>query len=176
MPEKIINYKCPACTGPLHYVGESGMLECDYCGSKYTVAEIESLYKEKVESAAEAAAAETAEEKAEAESTYAQTHSKSLYRFPLPPERRFAQRLPRIRRGADDKRLAYASVLAQERFQLMHDGDVPFCVLRFQGVYGVRLEVEVPANVDDAFFEIHVPPLKPENLAPTHARIVKDAE
>ena len=67
MPEKIINYKCPACTGPLHYVGESGMLECDYCGSKYTVAEIESLYKEKVESAAEAAAAETAEEKAEAE-------------------------------------------------------------------------------------------------------------
>ena len=77
MPEKIINYKCPACTGPLHYVGESGMLECDYCGSKYTVPEIESLYKEKVESAAEAAAAETAEEKAEAESTYAQEHSSS---------------------------------------------------------------------------------------------------
>ena len=77
MPEKIINYKCPACTGPLHYVGESGMLECDYCGRKYTVAEIESLYKEKVESAAEAAAAETAEEKAEAESTYAQEHSSS---------------------------------------------------------------------------------------------------
>jgi DNA-directed RNA polymerase subunit RPC12/RpoP len=68
MPEKIINYKCPACTGPLHYVGDSGKLECDYCGSKYTVAEIESIYKEKVESAAEAAAAESqAEAPAEAE-------------------------------------------------------------------------------------------------------------
>lgn len=77
MPEKIINYKCPACTGPLHYVGESGMMECDYCGSKYTVAEIEDLYKEKVESAAEASAAETAEDQTEAESTYAQTHSSS---------------------------------------------------------------------------------------------------
>ena len=62
MPEKIINYKCPACTGPLHYVGDSGKLECDYCGSKYTIAEIESIYKEKVESAAEAAAAESQEE------------------------------------------------------------------------------------------------------------------
>lgn len=36
--------KCPACTGPLHFVGESGKLECDYCGSTYDVAEIEALY------------------------------------------------------------------------------------------------------------------------------------
>ena len=35
---------CPACTGPLHFVGESGKLECDYCGSTYDVAEIEALY------------------------------------------------------------------------------------------------------------------------------------
>ena len=34
---------CPACTGPLHFVGESGKLECDYCGSTYDVAEIEAL-------------------------------------------------------------------------------------------------------------------------------------
>ena len=77
MPEKIINYKCPACTGPLHYVGDSGMLECDYCGSKYSVSEIEDLYKEKVENAAEAAAAETPEETAEAESIFAQAHGTS---------------------------------------------------------------------------------------------------
>ena len=44
----ITNHKCPACTGPLHYVGSSGMLECDYCGSKYTVEEIEKLYAEDV--------------------------------------------------------------------------------------------------------------------------------
>lgn len=44
MPAQIAEYKCPACTGPLHFVGESGKLECDYCGSTYDVAEIEALY------------------------------------------------------------------------------------------------------------------------------------
>ncbi len=44
MPAQITQYKCPACTGPLHFVGESGKLECDYCGSTYDVAEIEALY------------------------------------------------------------------------------------------------------------------------------------
>lgn len=44
MPAQIAQYKCPACTGPLHFVGESGKLECDYCGSTYDVAEIEALY------------------------------------------------------------------------------------------------------------------------------------
>ncbi len=49
----ITNHKCPACTGPLHFVGASGMLECDYCGSKFTVEEIEKLYAEDVAEAAE---------------------------------------------------------------------------------------------------------------------------
>ena len=40
----INEYKCPACTGPLHFVGESGKLECDYCGASYEVGEIEALY------------------------------------------------------------------------------------------------------------------------------------
>ncbi|MDO4615628.1 MAG: hypothetical protein Q4B15_08360 [Lachnospiraceae bacterium] len=44
MADQIQNYKCPACTGPLHFVGKSGKLECDYCGSTYTIAEIEALY------------------------------------------------------------------------------------------------------------------------------------
>ena len=47
MPTQVTNYQCPSCTGPLHYSGASGKLECDYCGSSYTVAEIEALYKEK---------------------------------------------------------------------------------------------------------------------------------
>lgn len=50
----ITNHKCPACTGPLHFVGESGMLECDYCGSKFSVEEIEALYSEKEEQAEKA--------------------------------------------------------------------------------------------------------------------------
>ncbi len=50
---QITNYQCPACTGPLHFVGESGKLECDYCGSSFDVAEIEALYAEKEEKAAQ---------------------------------------------------------------------------------------------------------------------------
>ena len=55
MATQITNYQCPACTGPLHFVGESGRLECDYCGSNFDVAEIEALYKEKEQKAAKAA-------------------------------------------------------------------------------------------------------------------------
>ena len=54
MPAQITNYQCPACTGPLHFVGESGKLECEYCGSGFDVAEIEALYAEKEARAAAA--------------------------------------------------------------------------------------------------------------------------
>ena len=57
MSSMVTNYKCPACTGPLHFVGGSGRLECDYCGSTYDVAEIEALSAEseaKAESAFQA--------------------------------------------------------------------------------------------------------------------------
>ena len=43
MASQITNYKCPACTGPLHFVGASGKLECDSCGAQYEVADIEKL-------------------------------------------------------------------------------------------------------------------------------------
>ncbi len=56
MPTQVTNYQCPACTGPLHFVGNSGRLECDYCGSSFDVAEIEALYAEKEAKAAEASA------------------------------------------------------------------------------------------------------------------------
>ena len=71
MATQITNYQCPACTGPLHFVGESGRLECDYCGSSFDVAEIEALYAEKETKAAEAAQkqeeTEAAQKSAEAE-------------------------------------------------------------------------------------------------------------
>lgn len=44
MASQITNYQCPACTGPLHYAGDSGRLECEYCGNSYSIAEIEKLY------------------------------------------------------------------------------------------------------------------------------------
>ena len=63
MATQITNYQCPACTGPLHFAGDSGRLECDYCGSSFSVAEIEELYKQKDEAAA---AAETEKEEQKA--------------------------------------------------------------------------------------------------------------
>ena len=68
MPEQVTNYKCPACTGPLHFVGASGKLECDYCGTSYDVAEVDALYAEKEKKAAEAQ--QSAEEKAAEESEW----------------------------------------------------------------------------------------------------------
>ena len=54
MAIQVTNYQCPSCTGPLHFVGESGQLECDYCGTKYEVAVIEQLYADKEQAAAAA--------------------------------------------------------------------------------------------------------------------------
>ncbi len=65
MATEITNYKCPACTGPLHFAGSSGKLECEYCGSSYSVEEMESRYAEKLDQAA--AASQAKEEKADAE-------------------------------------------------------------------------------------------------------------
>ena len=49
MADQITNCKCPACTGPLHFVGASGKLECDYCGSSYSVEEIEAIVRGETE-------------------------------------------------------------------------------------------------------------------------------
>lgn len=69
MATQITNYKCPACTGPLHFVGDSGKLECDFCGSSYAVEEIEALYAQKdAEAAAELDKAEERAKKEAAES------------------------------------------------------------------------------------------------------------
>lgn len=54
MATGITNYQCPACGGPLHFVGASGKLECDYCGSTYDVAYIEQLFAEKEKKSIEA--------------------------------------------------------------------------------------------------------------------------
>lgn len=59
MSDQITNYKCPSCSGPLHFDGALGKLKCDYCESTFEPAEIEALYAEenkKAEMAAEASA------------------------------------------------------------------------------------------------------------------------
>ena len=66
MASQVTNYQCPACTGPLHFAGDSGKLECEYCGSSFAVEEIEALFEEKEEAAVAAAAEAAAEEAAEA--------------------------------------------------------------------------------------------------------------
>ena len=54
MPAQTVNYQCPACMGPWHFSGETGKLQCDYCGSQYDPAEIEKLYAKKEDAAADA--------------------------------------------------------------------------------------------------------------------------
>lgn len=62
MADKVTNYKCPACTAPLYFDGDESRLKCDYCGSSYSVQEIEALLSDATESAVEASEnAETAE-------------------------------------------------------------------------------------------------------------------
>ena len=54
MATQITNYQCPNCTGPLHFEGESGQLQCDHCGSQFTVPVIEQIYADKEQAAAAA--------------------------------------------------------------------------------------------------------------------------
>ena len=82
MAEQISNYQCPACTGPLHFDGKSGKLQCDYCGSSFSVQEIEALYKEKDEAAAQATAQAQAKEEQGGESNWAQSQSLKAYNCP----------------------------------------------------------------------------------------------
>lgn len=76
MAERITNYQCPACTGPLRFAGDSGKLVCDYCGSTYDIAEIEAMYDGKNQSAAEAFAeteAELTEDRLESDGDWQQS-------------------------------------------------------------------------------------------------------
>lgn len=69
MADKVTNYQCPACTGPLHFDSATGKLVCDYCGSSYEVADIEAQYaakQQKADTAAEADQKKAAERKASA--------------------------------------------------------------------------------------------------------------
>jgi DNA-directed RNA polymerase subunit RPC12/RpoP len=51
MAEKIINYQCPNCTGPLRFDDASGQLACAHCDTKFDVAVIEQLYADKEQAA-----------------------------------------------------------------------------------------------------------------------------
>ena len=72
MPSQITNYQCPACTGPLHFDGAKGKLSCEYCGSEFTVQEIEALYEQKNEQAEQAAAQQAAKDEAAAQQAAAE--------------------------------------------------------------------------------------------------------
>ncbi|MBE6914646.1 MAG: hypothetical protein E7472_06940 [Ruminococcaceae bacterium] len=56
MADKITNYKCPACGGPLQFSNETQDLMCEYCESHFPVAEVEAMFEQK--NAAAVAAAE----------------------------------------------------------------------------------------------------------------------
>ena len=51
MPSQITNYQCPACNGGLHFSSATGRLECEYCGSSFSVEDVEAYYAKKDEAA-----------------------------------------------------------------------------------------------------------------------------
>ncbi len=57
------SYQCPACDGKLRFDSGTGGLACDYCGSRFTVDEIEGLNAAKREKAEEKARKKAASEK-----------------------------------------------------------------------------------------------------------------
>ncbi len=67
MPTQVTNHKCPACTGPLHFEGATGKLKCDYCESRFEVAEIEAMYAQAEQAAQQAHAQAQAEQEAREE-------------------------------------------------------------------------------------------------------------
>lgn len=73
MSDQITNYKCPSCSGPLHFDGALGKLKCDYCESAFEPAEIEALYAEENKKA-EMAAEASAEAENPAETTWDTSH------------------------------------------------------------------------------------------------------
>lgn len=50
------NYQCPSCGGALRFSADTGRLECDYCGSSFTVAQVEAEYSDRLARADAAAA------------------------------------------------------------------------------------------------------------------------
>ncbi len=75
MADQVTNYKCPACTGPMHFSGATGKIECDYCGSSYSVEEVEKMMADAnagAESHQAAADAKEAELKASGEWEFTQ--------------------------------------------------------------------------------------------------------
>lgn len=54
MPNEVTNYKCPNCTGPLHFAEGTDVLKCDYCESTFTLAEVEAMMASKTEAAQQA--------------------------------------------------------------------------------------------------------------------------
>ena len=70
MAQESVNYQCPNCMGPLRYKGDSGMLECEFCESTFTPAQVEEAYAAKQREADEKAEAAVARAEAGQQSSF----------------------------------------------------------------------------------------------------------
>ena len=74
------NYQCPACGGPLHFVGATGKLQCDYCGSSYEIEQIDSKYGK----AGAGAANETSQQKTASSTATSTEDFSNLFEYNCP--------------------------------------------------------------------------------------------
>ena len=70
MAQESVSYQCPNCMGPLRYKGDSGMLECEFCESTFTPAQVEEAYAAKQREADEKAEAAVARAEAGQQSSF----------------------------------------------------------------------------------------------------------
>ena len=58
MADTSVSYKCPKCGAPLNFLPGHDKVTCEFCGSEFTIAEIEKLFAQKETKAAAATTAE----------------------------------------------------------------------------------------------------------------------
>lgn len=61
---QVTNYQCLSCGGPLQFGADTGKLDCEYCGSSFSVEEVEAYYAEKDAAATQEKAAADARQEA----------------------------------------------------------------------------------------------------------------
>jgi len=54
MADTSVGFKCPSCSAPLEYKPGAEKVVCDYCGTEFSIADLESYYAKKEEQAAKA--------------------------------------------------------------------------------------------------------------------------
>ncbi|MBQ7370755.1 MAG: hypothetical protein IJW67_02530, partial [Blautia sp.] len=63
----ILNYKCPNCSAPLIFNSKTQKMTCDFCGSSYTLEELQEIYPDQQHADTDTVESSTVPQSADAE-------------------------------------------------------------------------------------------------------------